>query len=91
MGAKLLDIRDKRLIYNYKWWDGWPPNSRVKRLFVRRKYFLIQFEGPKQGPKRYGFLGTSADVGFGDRARSTTFRGRGKHRHVSFPALWSVP
>ena len=30
-----------------------------KRLFVRRKYFLIQFEGPKQGPKRSEFLRTS--------------------------------
>jgi len=46
----------------FYWWDGWPPNSRVKRLFVRRKYFLIQFEGPKQGLKRSGFLRTSLDA-----------------------------
>lgn len=28
-------------------WDGWPPHSVFKRLFVRRKYFLVPFEGPK--------------------------------------------
>ena len=38
------------------WWDGWPPHFASKRWFVRRKYFLIQFEGPIQGLKRYGFL-----------------------------------
>jgi hypothetical protein len=42
-------------------WDGWPPHSRSKRLFMRRKYFLVQFEDPKEAPKRSGFLGTSAD------------------------------
>jgi hypothetical protein len=36
-------------------WDGWPPHSVSKLLFVPRKYFLIPFEGPKQDPKRYGF------------------------------------
>jgi hypothetical protein len=48
--------------YCFNWWDGWPPNSRVKRLFVQRKYFLIQFEGPKQGSQRSGFLRTSLDA-----------------------------
>ena len=52
--GKCLDVGE--------WWDGWPPNSRVKRLFVQRKYFLIQFEGPKQGSKRSGSLQTSPDA-----------------------------
>ncbi|MGB6306920.1 MAG: hypothetical protein WBF89_03920 [Steroidobacteraceae bacterium] len=29
---------------------------------MRRKYFLIQFEGPKQAPQKCGFLGISADT-----------------------------
>jgi hypothetical protein len=45
-------------------WDGWPPHSVSNRLFVRRKYILIPFEGPKQGQKRHGFLRTSLDVPF---------------------------
>ena len=53
-GAKSLFLWDLSSVLQS--WDGWPPNSRLKRLFVRGKYFLIQFEGPKQGPKRYGFL-----------------------------------
>jgi hypothetical protein len=47
-------------------WDGWPPHSVSNRLFVRRKYILIPFEGPKQGQKRLGFLRTSLVPASGD-------------------------
>jgi len=60
----VLGMLTKRLIYKGKWWDGWPPHSVSNRLFVRRKYILIPFEGPKQGQKRHGFLRTSLDVPF---------------------------
>src|SRR5229473_4887474 len=56
----ILDIRSNRLIYCYKWWDGWPPHSRYKRLFMRRKYSLAHCEVPNKAPQRCGFLGTSA-------------------------------
>ena len=52
----------------YGKWDGWPPHSGSKRLFLQRKYFLFQFEGPKQGSKRSGFLRTSLDAP-GSKAR----------------------
>jgi hypothetical protein len=51
----ILDIRYNRLIFSYKWWDGWPPHSRFKRLFMRRKYFLIPFEGQNRARKDMGF------------------------------------
>jgi hypothetical protein len=45
----------------YGKWDGWPPHPRYKRLFMRGKYFLTHYEGPKKAPRTTGFLGTSGD------------------------------
>jgi hypothetical protein len=60
----VLGILPKRLIYKGKWWDGWPPHSHSKRLFMRGKYFLAHYEGPKRALRTSGFLRTFADAGF---------------------------
>ena len=43
-------------------WDGWPPHSVSKYLFVQRKYFLIPFEGPNQDPLKVGCLRMFAEI-----------------------------
>src|ERR1700722_7223474 len=61
--TSIPDLLCNLFIYIDKWWDGWPPHSLSKRLFMGRKYFLAHYEGPKKAPRTSGFLGTFADAG----------------------------
>ena|ERR1700722_15876257 len=60
--TSIPDLLCNLFIYIDKWWDGWPPHSRYKRLFMRRKYFTAYQEGPEKALQKCGFLRTSADV-----------------------------
>ena len=37
-----------------EWWDGWPPNCRIKHCF--RDYFIWQFESMPSTPLAYSVL-----------------------------------
>ena len=47
---RILDIRVKLLIYTYKLWDGWTPNSQFKYLFSQPFYFSASADAPTCAP-----------------------------------------
>ena len=49
---RILDIRVTLLIYMYKWWDGWPPNSRFKYLFSQPFHPSVSADAPTGAPSK---------------------------------------
>jgi hypothetical protein len=53
--TRILDIRVKRLIYSYKWWDGWAPNCQPKCLFAYLFSLAACADAPTNAPS-HGWL-----------------------------------